>query len=224
MCFSATASFTAAAVLIPTGLYTVRRALNVDPKWVPLAAYPALFGIQQMFEGFVWLGFNNGDQARVYLAGLGFSFFAHCFWLAWVPFSAYWLERGSDRRPVLLGMMLAGVLFGLSIFLPQIFMPGWLSVRMVQYSVLYDVKMIYDGTVGHAGLRAIYALIILGSLLLSRQLSVRLFAALIAASLMGTSLFYASTFISVWCFFAAILSLYLVVLIERENRQPALAR
>lgn len=46
MCFSATASFASAAILIPAGIYSVNRALHGDKRYLVLAAFPLLFGIQ----------------------------------------------------------------------------------------------------------------------------------------------------------------------------------
>ena len=49
MCFSAPASFTAAAVLLGLGTVTMRRARS--RRELPYAAIPLLFGVQQLLEG-----------------------------------------------------------------------------------------------------------------------------------------------------------------------------
>ncbi|MEP7005137.1 MAG: DUF6629 family protein, partial [Sphingomonas bacterium] len=53
MCFSATASFTAGAGLLIIGAVTVRRARTAAE--LPFALVPALFGVQQVIEGALWL-------------------------------------------------------------------------------------------------------------------------------------------------------------------------
>ena len=53
MCFSASASFIAAAALATTGVATLRMASR--PSELPFAAVPLLFGIQQFIEGLTWL-------------------------------------------------------------------------------------------------------------------------------------------------------------------------
>ena len=63
MCFSAEASFTAAAVLLPAGAVAMRRAYQRDRKYLPLATLPVLFGLQQLFEGFVWTAGHRGNQS-----------------------------------------------------------------------------------------------------------------------------------------------------------------
>jgi hypothetical protein len=61
MCFSASASFTASAVLMPLGLYATHIARTTDQKdYVPLALTPFFFGVQQLTEGLVWTGIDNG--------------------------------------------------------------------------------------------------------------------------------------------------------------------
>ena len=58
MCFSATASFTAGALLIALGSVTV--SLAAAPRERPFAAIPLLFGLQQLIEGGIWLSLQNG--------------------------------------------------------------------------------------------------------------------------------------------------------------------
>ena len=56
MCFSATASFSAGAVLLGLGTLTVKSAHR--RRELPLAAIPLLFAIQQLTEGVIWLTFR----------------------------------------------------------------------------------------------------------------------------------------------------------------------
>jgi hypothetical protein len=55
MCFSASASFTAAAVIVPIGIYGTHIARTTGQKaYAPLAMTPAFFGTQQFVEGLQW--------------------------------------------------------------------------------------------------------------------------------------------------------------------------
>ena len=54
MCFSATASLTAGSCLCLGGIYAISQAVQFAPKFIPLAAYPLAFGVQQLIEGGVW--------------------------------------------------------------------------------------------------------------------------------------------------------------------------
>ena len=78
MCFSASASFTASAILMPLGLYATHIARKTDqPDYVPLALTPFFFGVQQLIEGFVWIGVKHGNvEPLTRISSLGFLFFA----------------------------------------------------------------------------------------------------------------------------------------------------
>jgi hypothetical protein len=93
MCFSATASFAAAAALIPSGFYAIIKARGTNLHHVPFAAFPLAFGVQQVFEGMVWLQIGGHTILDQQAAALGFTFFSHFFWLLWVPLSVWILER-----------------------------------------------------------------------------------------------------------------------------------
>ena len=47
MCFSAEASYTAAALLLPAGALASQRAYQANRKYLAIAALPLLFGFQQ---------------------------------------------------------------------------------------------------------------------------------------------------------------------------------
>jgi len=98
MCFSASASFTASAVLMPLGLYSAHVARSTQQKdYIPLALTPFFFGVQQLIEGLVWTGIDKGKiEPLTSLASLGFLFFAYCFWMIWIPWSAWAVSRGSE--------------------------------------------------------------------------------------------------------------------------------
>lgn len=80
MCFSAEASFTAAAVLVPAGAVTIYRAYRTNRQYLPIAALPLLFGLQQLFEGLVWTGNALSSDSMVERYSMAYMFFS---WLAW---------------------------------------------------------------------------------------------------------------------------------------------
>jgi len=219
MCFSATASITAAAVLIPIGAYCINIARKDMPGWLMLAAYPMAFGLQQAIEGAVWLGINSNNQSLVDVASLGYVFFSHFFWLFWVPFSVYYMETAGARKRFLGVLTILGFLYGLSLFLPLILREGWLVIETAQDSLLYKTTMIYDGIVNRQVVRGIYALQVFLALILSTNRKVRVFGIMILMSVLGTFAFFKYAFVSVWCFFAAILSAYLLLILRSERRQ-----
>jgi hypothetical protein len=218
MCFSATASFTVAAVLLPVGLYSIKVARDLDNRWMPFAICPMAFSIQQAIEGVLWLGINSGDEAIITVASRGFLFFSHFFWMAWIPFSIYWLGGELWRRKLLLLLTGVGALFGLSVFLPSVFITDWLSVELVRNSLEYKTVLIYDNIANRTVLRVFYALLILSALFLSLDWRIRISGSLIGTSLIVTYLLFPHAIISIWCFFAAILSTFIMGILEVERR------
>ncbi|MFX8612665.1 DUF6629 family protein, partial [Acinetobacter baumannii] len=85
MCFSAAASFTAAAVLAPMGGLSVARAARPGRRFLLLSALPLLFSVQQLMEGLVWRSGEAGDSAGVLRYSLAYMFFSWLAWPVWVP-------------------------------------------------------------------------------------------------------------------------------------------
>lgn len=220
MCFSATASFSVAAVLMPVAAYSLVKARR-EPRWLAFAAYPLAFGLQQAIEGVVWLALTVGEPQKVALAGRGFLFFSHFFWPAWVPYSVYRLERAAQpwRRRLLFTLAVTGALFGASIGVPSLLFDDWLSVEVVGGSVEYHTVLLYDDLVSRSVLKFAYAAIVVVALVLSAERSVQIFGGIILASLLVADHFYPHAFISVWCFFAAILSIYVSIMIAMRVRR-----
>ncbi len=216
MCFSATASFGVAAPLLPAGLYCLNRARRENPKWMPFAAYPLAFGLQQVVEGVLWMGITSGEQALIGTASRGFLFFSHFFWLFWVPLSVLALESDPWRRRILAALAVLGGLYGASLFLPILLREDWLSVAVQHHSIIYRTTLIYDGFVDRGVLRVVYAALIVASLFIGSARRIRIFAVLIFVSVIAARLFFDYAFISVWCYFAAVLSLYVLYIVHEE--------
>lgn len=226
MCFSAEASFILGGALVPAGAYAIAKTRQAGPEWLPFAIYPLAFGIQQVFEGIVWLAFENGDAATLAWSSRGFLFFSHFFWLAWVPISVWRLEPDPKRKRMASILAVFGFLFGLSLFLPSFLIGEWLRVEVVNRSLDYKTTLVYQDPISRTVLRVIYAIIILSALFISSNRRIRIFALMIAVSVGATYLFFAYAFISVWCFFAAGLSAYLAWVVQQEAQavSPSAAR
>lgn len=220
MCFSATASFTLFAGLVPAGIYGMAKARKVNRAFLPFAAFPLAFGIQQGFEGLVWLGLDNDNQALVDIASRGFLFFSHFFWLFWVPLAVWMIETNPNRKRIAAGLTALGFCYGLSIFLPSFLILDRLYMEIINRSLEYRTTLIYEGVINRTALRLFYAAIVVTALFLSSDRRIRIFGAMVAVSLALTYAFFSYAFISVWCFFAAILSAYLLVVIVKDTQQP----
>jgi hypothetical protein len=224
MCFSATASFTVAAVLVPVGAYSLYVTKQVGRRWLLLASFPIAFAIQQAIEGFVWLGINADAPSLVAITSRGFLFFSHLFWPTWVPLSVYFLEERRRNKSALLGLTIFGFMFGLSIALPALLKLDWLSVIVINGSLEYKTVILYDGLVSREVLRIVYAAIVLSAFLVSSERRVKMFGAVILASVIYAHYRYDYAFISVWCYSAAIASIYIAGMLTAISRSAVASR
>lgn len=211
MCFSASVSYSAAAVLAGAGVYAFRQAGPLPPPYRMWALIPLFFGVQQAFEGLVWQALEEGNTRAEIQFALGFHFFSHFMWLWWMPLCSYLIEPGKLRKRIFAGCAMFGAFAGSLVYSAMLFHSGWMEVSVRQQSILYQFSVPYRSSI-HLPITtaAIYALIILAPLLFSSHRLVWIFGVLVALSMALASATYSYAYVSVWCFFAAVLSLYLV--------------
>ena len=211
MCFSATASLTAGAGLLFAGAITLRQARSRAE--IPFAAIPVLFGIQQLIEGALWLTFPDNDPSLRIILTYAYSLFSHVIWPVYVPIAVLLLESVPWRRKVLTGIALAGAVVGL-----------YLLYFLVTLPIIARVEGRHiDYVSPHFYIVAVMTLYVLGtciSSLFSSHLWVRLFGIVSFLSFAAAGLFYRVWFISVWCFFAAVLSSIVLVYFLRRQLSP----
>lgn len=197
MCFSATASFTAGIPLLIVGVMAIQRVRN--RKELLYALIPMLFAIQQLIEGALWLTFPAKAPLLNMVLTYAYSIFSHVIWPMYIPVAVLLLESTAWRRKVLFAIALVGTFIGL-----------YLLYYLVRFPIVAEVKghhIVYISPHFHA-LHAM-GLYLLGtciSSLFSSHRMVKLFGAAAFLSFMIAYAIYATWFISVWCFFAAILS------------------
>lgn len=214
MCFSATVSFTAGGALLCLGAWTVR--LIRQPYELAFALIPVLFGVQQLIEGALWLTVPvmatelNGALTQIY------SYFSQVLWPIYIPLSVLLLETVVWRQRVLVLITGAGTVCAL-------FLLSYL-IRLPVTSVVKGRHMVY--LFEHFHVLAATGLYLLGTCvgpLLSSHPWVRLFGAAATLSFIAAYAFYATWFISVWCFFAGILSsVVLLYFIDKSHARVSL--
>ena len=211
MCFSAGASFGAGVLLAGAGAVTLRQAKSPN-EWA-FAAIPALFSIQQLSEGALWVALANPEYAGWQgPATYVFFFFAQIFWPVYIPFAVLTLERKPLRRKILRAILAAGILlaaymvFGIGRF--------GVEAHIQECHIKYGPK--YPFGIPRTFL---YILIVGVPLFLSSYKRMQVFGIAVIASLALTILFFKSFLVSVWCFFAAIVSV-VIWWVLRGNREP----
>ncbi len=219
MCFSAAASFTTAAVLMPVAAYTIRTAMRKDRQYLGFAVFPLFFGIQQALEGSLWMEIGQLNSSRSHFLALGFLFFAYFVWPFLVPIAAFLIEPRRKRKMGFLVLSLFGFLLGLSLFIPLIFNADWVPLRVVRHSIDYNSRLIWEGIVPYDVIRGVYASLVCVPLLFSSVRDFQIFGAIITLSVIIGFVFAQYAFTSVWCFMAAIVSSYLLFAMQSVRRR-----
>ena len=215
MCFSAAASFVAGSALSAAGACSIRLARM--PQELFFASIPLVFAGQQVTEGFIWLTAGHSAYTGMH-SDLTYMYLliAEVVWPVWIPLSLLLLEKRGVRRTVLYVLLL----FGMAV-----------SVYLCFHLLTYEVhsEIVY----GHAAYRENYrpafavlgrwpyVLATVGPFLVSRVPYVWLIgAAIIATYLLARLMFFELFLTSVWCFYAAIVSplVYLVVRMAHSRR------
>jgi hypothetical protein len=209
MCFSATASFTAGAALLAVGAYTMRQVSR--PAELPYASIPALFGIQQLVEGALWLTLPDGNAHFNDILTHIYALFSHILWPIFVPIAVLKMEPEARRRSLLWLFAIAGAVAG--IYLAYFWLMDPTTSLVAGDHILYVSPHFFIGPI-----LALYIVGTCGSPLVSSYMSVRWFGLAVSASLAAAYIFYAYWFISVWCFFAAIISV--TILLHFRHREP----
>ena len=202
MCFSATASFVAGTTLSAIGVATIRKAERRTE--LPFAAIPLFFGIQQFVEGIIWLAVRRDapelTQAMTYV----YSVFSHVFWPIYIPFALGFLESTQWRKRALLAFQAAGLIVGVYLLYFLITSPVVAEVdghHIVRHIVYVSPHFFL------APVMVLYLAATCVSCFVSSHPFVRLFGVLALVSFIAAYLVYARALVSVWCFFAAVLSL-----------------
>ena len=213
MCFSATASFSAGVLLLGVGTLTLRSALVTrQRRALPFAAIPMLFAVQQLIEGVIWLTFTeDGTQLNAVMTHV-YSFFSHVLWPVYVPVAVLLIEPAGRRRRGLAAFVAAGA--AVSAYLLYVLVAYPVVSRPTGQHVEYDSPHFFAAVT-----MLLYLLSTAISPLLSTHRMVGVFGVLALLSFGAAYAFYATWFISVWCFFAALLSAVIYLHFARKVRR-----
>lgn len=212
MCFCASASFAAAGFLSLIGIGAQYKASKPQRMF---AAIPFLFALQQLAEGVIWVTaqLSLAHQLATYI----FLLFAFLVWPVWIPLSIFCCERERWRKKVLINLLIIGS--SLSVFIAGVLGFYGATSTATGKHIVYSIPAPYENTVFFAVL-AVYLVVTGTPFLISSVRVLRIFGILLAVSCCLSFAFGAAYFISVWCFYAALLSLGVLFAISEFNHQP----
>ncbi len=207
MCFSASASYTASIVLLLSGIATTRIA---KPKQRMFAAIPLLFAAQQFLEGTIWQAIAAGKSATT--STYGFLIFVFLVWPIWTPLSIRIMSKNDKTKRLLLFPITTGILVAL--------LAAWniasqtpqaaLTCNHIHYFSALPAYLWIPGTI-------LYIIATITPFFIVRDRYFWLAGTLAAFAYLISFTFYYETMLSVWCFFAAILSLFIMIIIRKNS-------
>lgn len=200
MCFSAEASFAASGVLVASGIAIAR--MPKEKSETCLSLFPIIFAGHQFIEGILWLN-HNGVLPDEYKpsAVYGFVFIAFILWPLYVPLSAYTIETGKIRRIIIFLCQLIGIYVSLAFIVSNI--DNSIDASVVGHSFSYKIDAPYNLLIPY------FIAVSIPFLVSSKKGLVYIGGALTLSCTAALFIASSTTFPSVWCFFAAILSMFL---------------
>jgi len=214
MCFSAASSFSAATILLIIGTWSIKK--NHNPSGYMFAVIPIFFALQQEMEGIIWLTLVRINQPLLHSISLYiYLLCALALWPAWIPFSLARIEPLRERRIILGVFTLLGVIISLYGIYQLILFPAKAEIR--ESSIYYIF-----GAANRCYLFyfILYIVPTTFSFFASSIPLMRITGSAVLASLVMTYYIKLTTLTSVWCFFAALLSILTVILVDQINLTP----
>ena len=215
MCFSATANFVGSAVLGTIGVATLAQVRH--RREALFAAMPLLFAAHQLIEGFVWLGLDNVLPSYVaHDAGAAFVLYAQGLLPFLLPLSVYLIEPTRHRQRRMLWFVLLGGILMLYLLWGLTAYPLQVSAR--SHSIVYFNPVTTTKVVA-----VLYVIATCGALLFS---GFRYLIALGIANLAGllvVMVVMAYAFTSIWCAYAAVISVLIYFHFRRRRHMPGVA-
>jgi hypothetical protein len=211
MCFSATASFTAAGLIGAIGIVTLTRAQG--PRELLLAATPLLFALQQAIEGLLWLQLPLAPDGSISTGlTLIYLLFSNVFWPVYAPLAVLLIEPGAGRRRFMAIGLGAGTCVAAYLL--------WTILALPHGALIRDGHIVYVTQTRQTLLvAASYVAAVSLPLLASSQRTVVILGAIVFAGCAIAYAFYWEGFVSVWCFFAAGGSAVIVFHFEKQRHE-----
>jgi hypothetical protein len=209
MCFSATANFVGSGALGAIGVVTLTKVKH--KREILFAALPTLFAVHQFIEGFVWLGLDGIlPPAVTHDMGAAFMLYAQGLLPFLLPLSVLLFEPDvKSRRRMLPFLTLGGatalyILWALTAYPLQVYVKG--------NSIVY-----INQATNNTAVALLYVIATCGSLFFSKVRAMVIFGAANLAIILVVMAVKRYAFTSLWCAYAAIASVIILVYFWRSS-------
>ena len=211
MCFSATANFVGSGVLGAVGVVTLTKVKH--RRELLFAALPTLFAIHQFIEGFVWLGLDGIlSPAVAHDMGAAFMLYAQGLLPFLLPLSVFLFEPNAKSRSRMLPFVVLGgatslyILWALTAFPLQLYVRG--------NSIVY-----INQATNNTAVALVYVIATCGSLFFSKIKMMIILGAANLAILLVVMELKRYAFTSLWCAYAAVVSVIILAYFWRSHRE-----
>ena len=202
MCFSAGASFAGGVIISAVGVATVRKVH--DPSQILFSAIPLFFGFQQITEGLLWLllPLNDYEELR-HVSTYVFLVMAQVIWPVMIPLSVLFMEDSEKRKKYLVVLLFIGT--ALAIYYVFCLLSFNVYPQIQGYHIFYDNDF-PSSPVFTVVSFIFYLIATITPLFVSSIKRTHLLGILMTLSCLVTAIFFTQYLLSVWCFFAALIS------------------
>ena len=185
-----------------------------------LALYPIFFAVIQFSEGVVWLTLRSPSApGRLNLiATFIFVVFSHALWPTVVPASVYSVEKNEERRKWIRGILIIGILLSLGTLV--LMLKYGVYSQIVSSAFREHIDYMFVVSYGYI-FRYVYLAVISLPFFIASSKRLRFFGALWVLSFAGAFFIFRVAYISVWCFFAGVLSLLIYLHFKYPQRSLA---
>lgn len=209
MCFSATVSFSAGAVLTVIGFASLKKTNKSSQRL--FAAIPLLFAVQQFTEGILWITLPNSEYLQLEkISATVFIIIAQIVWPIWLPLSIQQIEKNRPAAQILSFFVVFGFL--VSLYLGWCLITYGIKAEINGYHISYNLP--YPNVFRGFG-EYFYVLVTIIPPFVSHCRKMWLLGLTILVSYLATIIYYDNYLISVWCFFAALISVIVYFVLEK---------
>jgi len=177
------------------------------------AIIPLLFAIQQFAEGCLWLTLQSSDYELVNsICNYIFLITAQVIWPVLMPLSVLLMEKESKRRRLLRILFVAGM--ALSLYYGFYLLTSHVTSEILNCHILYTIE---SPKTLSLPIFLLYLAITVAPLFISSVKRMYLMGILIILSLVIALFFYKVHLTSVWCFFAAVISIVIFWILRSDR-------
>ena len=201
MCFSATASFSAGIVLTVIGIVAIKKVQHRSQFM--FAAIPLVFAVQQFSEGLLWLTLPYPELQFVQKnTAYFFLIIAQILWPIYVPVAILLVEKEKTRKKIQWVLIVFGLLASCRLAYCLLVYDANALIDCYHITYIQDYPQKLRWVTG-----ILYVISTIAPPFFFHIKRMWMLGTTIMISYLITALFYENYLVSVWCFFASIISI-----------------